>query len=484
MSDELIHQVSEGGVAARHPEAAQLTAQMGPATQSEHNNLIFPIIPVACWRLEHIRFEFDSSFVGPGIKIELKHLSELLDDHPPASRSGGKPGFPLSVFGHADPEGNDDYNKQLSGRRATSIYALLTRDVTLWEKLFSQPLGHDKWGKPALKTMLDTVSPPAPGVSNEPQISELEQNAGKRKELFGRYMAELCGPDLKLAKQDFLGHGDDADGKGDFQGCGEFNPVTLSSQQDETNFENDEDKTARNKANEPNRRVVVLIFRKGSRVDPSKWPCPRVAEGTGACKKRFWSDGEERRSARLPDTARQFEQTKDTFACRFYTRLVQASPCEITLKTFEIRLYNPMAKAIPLAPCTIAIGDRKPLPDKADERGIIILHDVAVPAACHIEWGFPPADSQKIELIFSLDLFLIADGVKKLDRTEEGKQKLNNLGYNRPDGADNIRSFQRDYGGLVNPRLVVSGELDDQTMTLLRRVYAQSADELKKTNVD
>src|SRR5262249_14453729 len=153
----------------------------------------------------------------------------------------------------------------LSGRRATAIYALLTRDTNLWEKLFSQPFGNDKWGRKSLETMLDKVSPAPAGKRNQEEAIQHEHNAGKRKNLFGRYMENLCGPELKLEKQDFLGHGDDAGGKGDFQGCSEFNPVLIFSQKDQTDFEQDKDKTARNNANASNRRVMVLIFRKGSR---------------------------------------------------------------------------------------------------------------------------------------------------------------------------------------------------------------------------
>jgi hypothetical protein len=47
------------------------------------------------------------------------------------------------------------------------------------------------------------------------------------------------------------------------------------------------------------------------------------------CKKRFFSDGEKRRSTRLQDKPRKFEETKDTFACRFYDRMTRDSPCEI-----------------------------------------------------------------------------------------------------------------------------------------------------------
>src|ERR1035441_9549451 len=44
---------------------------------------------------------------------------------------------PLAIFGHADPVGSDIYNKKLSGRRAMAVYGLLTRDLSIWEELYS-----------------------------------------------------------------------------------------------------------------------------------------------------------------------------------------------------------------------------------------------------------------------------------------------------------------------------------------------------------
>jgi len=325
-----LSRVSEGGISGSHPIVDLPMVHVGPSTDGEFNTVRVGLVPVACWRVEDLRFEFDSSFITLGIKAELEHLAKLMKEHPPSSRSDGKPGCPLSVFGHADPTGNDDYNKQLSGRRAAVIYALLTRDTNLWEKLFSQPLGRDKWGRKCLVTMLDTVSPPTDGKSNEEQAIQYEHNAGKRKELFGQYMEKLCGSDLKFGKEDFLGHGEDPGGKGDYQGCSEFNPVLIFSTEEQKKFDQDKDKTARNAANAPNRRVMVLIFRKGSRVDPSKWPCPRANEGVAGCKKRFWSDGEKRRTPH--EQRREYEQTKDTFACRFYDRLSHVSPCEFIIQ--------------------------------------------------------------------------------------------------------------------------------------------------------
>ena len=87
-------------------------------------------------------------------------------------------------------------------------------------------------------------------------------------------MQKLCPSDLKLTKKDFLAQGADGGGKGDFQGCSEFNPVLIFSQEKQEKFDQAKQKNdkptlaGRNAQNAPNRRVMVLMFRKGSRIDP------------------------------------------------------------------------------------------------------------------------------------------------------------------------------------------------------------------------
>ena len=307
-----------GGVAGRHVVIDVPPALVGPATADEFNTIVAGIIPVACWRVDDIRFAFGSSFVTPAVKAELGHLAQLIKEHP---------GAPLSVFGHADPVGSDDLNKRLSGRRAMAIYGMLIRDTAMWEDLFSKPDSGDVWGTPALRTMHTEVNGPPPG-GGAPDVSGPQGNVGQRSALYLQYMDKLCGPELKLQKTDFLARGADSGGKGDFQGCSEFNPLLLFSQQDQQRFDAAADKTERNAENAPNRRVMVLLFRRGTKVEPARWPCPRAREGTAGCLKRFWSDGEQRRTRRLPAEPRTFEATQDTFACRFYHRLTTGSPCE------------------------------------------------------------------------------------------------------------------------------------------------------------
>src|SRR5262249_38191318 len=157
---------------------------------------------------------------------ELAALAQLRRQHP---------GAPLSVFGHADPVGNDDYNKILSGRRATALYALLIRDTALWERLYTNTQGTgDNWHNRIEPIIQAALGQPAGVVP-----------AGQRQALFRQYMDFLCGPNLLLQKTDFIAQGVDANGKGDFQGCGEFNPSLVFSTAEQQAFDRDTDKSAR-----------------------------------------------------------------------------------------------------------------------------------------------------------------------------------------------------------------------------------------------
>ena len=198
--------------------------------------------------------------------------------------------------------------------------------------------------------------------------------------------------------------------------------------------------------------------------------------------KRFFSDGETRRSSRLPDETRKFENTEDTFACRFYHRLSGPSPCERGFKTFRVRLYDAFARSIPLAPFTVSIGGRAFTPlANADAEGFILLSDVEVPANCVIRWGFPPSDDGEPQLLFDRKIFLVS---KEDLNPELARQKLNNLGYHEDDDSANVLGFQLDFGHLADPSLEPSGVLDDGTLSLLNEVYQQSKDNLRDSTND
>jgi hypothetical protein len=287
-----------GGHAASHAAASVIPVVVAPATGAEKNVIREELTTIACWRLDDVRFAFGSAFVTPEAKAELAEMKAIRDAHP---------GSPISIFGHADPVGDEEFNKTLSGWRAEAIYAVLVRDPARWEKLYAS----DGWGQAETDTMSTATGIAASSVT--------------RAELIAKYMEFLLPQ--KLEPSEFLGQGADPGGKADFQGCGEFNPAMLCSAAEYQAFEASADKTQRNAENGINRRVLALFFRPGTTAGGDKWPCPRASEGTTGCRKRFWSDASLRRSNQ--SARREFATTLDTFGCRFYHRLAEASPCEV-----------------------------------------------------------------------------------------------------------------------------------------------------------
>ena len=325
----------DGGLGTPHPSEDDHALYLAPSTSSKEFNAIrFPLVPLGCWRLEDIRFEFDSSFISPSAAEEFKALASL---------TRGLPGAPLSVFGHADPVGDDDYNKKLSGRRATAVYAVLVRDEALWEDLYSNPQGGDDWKKFAVPCILQDLGyPSGSDPANKEGIKKFQSDNGlspsgtadkaTRAKLFRVYMDKHCrdeeGKPFKVEKKDFLARGEDKDGKADYQGCSEFNPLLMFSKEEDKEYSKTENREKRNAENAPNRRVIVFLFRPKSYVHYQDWPCPRAKEGVAKCKDRFWSDAKDRR--KFQEVRREYKDTKDTFACRFYERLGTNSPCEFT----------------------------------------------------------------------------------------------------------------------------------------------------------
>jgi hypothetical protein len=351
--DGSLHDASGGGVSGHHSAAEPFELLVSPSTSAEHKNTVrLRLIPIACWRVDQIRFAFDSSFVSPEITQELKTLQGLREFHTRRDFNGNTLFPPLSVFGHADPIGSDDYNKALSGRRASVIYGLLIANsepdkaVALWQTVARA----ENWSDSQNETMRDKT-----GLSlDTPQ-----------RDLIRAYLQQLSPPGFRVGSQDFLAGGADSEGKGDFQGCGEFNPLLVFSENERKAFENaerDKDEellNVRNGLNAPNRRVLVLLFRPGSKVTPAKWPCPRTTEGVAGCHKRFWSDGEKRRSRRLPDAERKFEDTEDTFACRFFQRISSKSPCEGLFVPIAIRIVDLDFQPIGNLPFELTMGEVK-----------------------------------------------------------------------------------------------------------------------------
>jgi len=309
------------------------------SSAGEVNTLRTALVPRACWRIDDLRFRFNSSLLLPDAADELTELATLVHHHPDA---------PLSIFAHADPVGSDAYNKQLSGRRATVLYGLLIRDAALWEQIYAHPLsgGGDAWGNEEVRLMLGATGyaggagGDALDTADREALHRFQTDHGlpagdtadgpTREKLFLAYMDAVCrdadGHPFRLEKRDFLARGQDAGGKGDYQGCGEHNPRLLFSHAEAQAYQAAADKTARNADNAPNRRVVIYLFRPGVQVTPDHWPCPRADEDDHGCRARLWSDHAQRHSFQA--RRRTYEADRDTFSCRFYDRLVREAPCD------------------------------------------------------------------------------------------------------------------------------------------------------------
>lgn len=338
-----------GGVVADHVVRVSLPVLVASSTEAPQRNTLRPVLqPVACFRIDNIRFTFGLSFIGPESTEEWKRLAAFLED-----RRGLRP----AVFAHADGVGNDDLNKIVSGRRAKAVYALLVRDTALWEELFSSPFGKDEWGLSAILVMLHTLglSPgPVDGTPSPEANSAIgtfqrrhdlpvtgTADAGTRAVLFREYMDAICvdggGAPFIIPKEQFLHGGRDREGKGDYQGCSAFNPVVVHSTGDEAFFRRQPDTTLRDLENGPNRRVVVFLFPSFDPLNPERWPCPRAMEGPAQCRTRLWSDADVRR--RATERRRHFLESRDTFACRFYDRIAGPSPCEATPRVHRPRIF-------------------------------------------------------------------------------------------------------------------------------------------------
>src|SRR5260221_329729 len=194
-----------GGTVGQIPSIDIEPLFVAPATGKEKNTFRVPLIPIACWRLDDVRFEFDSSIVAPETQAAMKDFEATKTDKPSGS---------------------------------------------------------------------DT--------------------ADNRNRLFAAYMDFLCvdaaGKPYQVQKSEFLAQDADKNGKGDVQGCGEFNPVLIFSIEDDKAFRKPALKATRDAKNAPNRRGTALLFRKGSVVLANRWPCPTTNEGLAKCKLRFWSD--------------------------------------------------------------------------------------------------------------------------------------------------------------------------------------------------
>lgn len=478
-TEGIIISADGGGILGKHPVREDLPLPVAPTHEKAFNTLRAAVFPVACWKADDVNFDFDSAFVRPEVGVQMPRFKKLMDDHP---------GSPLSVFGHADPVGDEEYNKRLSGSRAKAIYAMLIRKPEIWEELYSagslkmnhvqvmlQHLGFDPGRtdgvtdgphKDAVKAFQEKA-----GVANDGSAGPTT-----RKALYKAYMDALCvdekGETFVVPKESFLGEGKDAGGKADYQGCSEFNPLLLFSKEQDAAFKADKDKTPRDLANAPNRRVLVLLFRAGAKIDVTKWPCPRASENTAGCRKRFWSDADKR--AQLTDEERQHIKTRDTFRCRFYQRMTDRSPCERPSAFIVARLYDHEGNFIAHAPFTLTLPDGKTFHDVADSRGFASLSDNFEADRGILEWStVSPKDNPTTTITFKQDVFFT---FKEDDASL--RNRLINLGYTtQPDLNAAVKDFHKDYEKTED--LDPDGALGPKTRAAIVKVHDALADQIR-----
>lgn len=437
-----------GGTFSHHEPADKLVVLVGPSAKQQFNTLRMAPPVLACWRLEDLRFEFDSSFVLATAADEFTLLASAYEElKQPA----------LSVFGHADPVGDDEYNKVLAGRRAQAVYAVLVRDADLWDDLYTHPWGGDNWQSFAVDRMKTRLGASAPSA---------------RKDLYLAYMDAICrrksGDAFSVDRKKFLGGGADQGGKADYQGCSEFNPIRVFSISEDQELNQPARHAERNQKNAVNRRVLVFLFRPGFTIDPGGWPCPRAKEPSAGCRKQFWPDGDKRRNPQ--DNHREYAKDKNTFACAFYDAMARFSPCEAVRKTLELRLFDATQKFIKNAPYRLTAGSHESRTGTAGADGRLREENLLAGSTLKVEWGF---ENDKEPYPFQLTIRL--DFTRGSD-DEQNRKRLNNLGYRLDDNKSNVRSFKEDYG--ITP---LDDNLDPAAATKLKQIHDQrlSAAEFK-----
>ncbi len=362
------------------------------------------------------RFEFDSSFVSPRARPELRDLATLREMFP---------GSPLSLFGHTDPTGDDQYNKALSGRRALALHAVLTRDAEGWEDLWNTPLPGDSWGTSVVQSILGSLPggdmPPYyggpvdgawssslsaalqafqsehPATDGSPLAVDGQLGPQSRRAMFTAYMEWLCtwpdGVTLRLSDEDFLARGRDPQRRGDVQGCGEFNPRMVFSKDEAQAYASWDAKQERDEENSVNRRVVAYLYEPGTEVDPDTWwPCPAARQGLPACQQRLWSDQSLRRNP--SERRRHFDGDFDTFGCRFYHYFALDTPAETPIhltRTFDLYLHDGGGLPPITGTFRLASSDGEIVQIGSDADAIVLREDPSGRVRCLSFTGLPGA---------------------------------------------------------------------------------------------
>src|SRR5687768_6497074 len=65
----------EGGYAASHKQEDPFPILVAPSLGKEKNTIRQELITIACWKIDDVRFYFDSSFVLPAAKPEFEEFA-------------------------------------------------------------------------------------------------------------------------------------------------------------------------------------------------------------------------------------------------------------------------------------------------------------------------------------------------------------------------------------------------------------------------
>lgn len=323
---EIVHE-SDHGISAQHPDDEKvLLVEPSMAPGGTPSNMTLPIRLIACWKAEDICFDFDSSFVKPDSNDEIQAFFKLWNDN-------DKP--PISIFGHADPVGEDVYNKTLSENRAKAIYGIIVKDPNIWLEIFKKPAEK----KALLEKLISLTKKDGKKIVEKDPGPTFDVNNNINEETLrsalNQYFDYHIGDNKPLTESNFLG------GKiAAYQGCSEFNPLIMFSKEEWNNYKKPSQKDDRNKANEPNRRVIIFLFHPDTQITDQIWPCPK-APNINKCK--VWDKNGKKNREFQAGRHREHNVTKDTFACSFYRKIAQISPCE---KVREIKKAPPEVKLL------------------------------------------------------------------------------------------------------------------------------------------
>ena len=326
----------------------------GLPTGELHTIRVRPIAPrknlIECVCIPGVTFEFDNSFIRPTVVNHMEKLDQAMERSPDAK---------VIVMGHTDRVGSEQYNKELSERRARSAYAFVTNQPDIWEELYNQ----EHWGTTVIQEILtDLGYDPGPvngvqGDQTTAAIKAFQADRGlkvdgvagpiTRRQMFLDYMTGKH--DVQIADDQFF--------PPKFMGCGEFNPLVPPNENELANAGR-----GRRPGNEPNRRVVFFLFQN----PPTSMPCK--LKQLAPCKAQIAQPG---------------ERDNPLHACAYYDAISVQCRCELggtdpeSLVHISVLLRS-NSGAVPLAnrKYKIFLEEGQVLEGTTDREGLVSHEDV------------------------------------------------------------------------------------------------------------